>query len=167
MKHTIVATAAGTEFDAFLYATIADERDGEPLTVLSALARQDVDPWDEAARLARLPLEAATLSLRKIIGALAPSSAVRPDSGATAARLIALLPHRVTNRPAPTAANQVAGMGMNPLVIRRYVLLYVALAALTLLSHWLSAPPEPPSGAAAPAAAAATVVPRAAGSSTK
>ncbi|MEO8224272.1 MAG: hypothetical protein ABI661_05660, partial [Gammaproteobacteria bacterium] len=133
MKHSIVATVAGAELEAFLYATIADESDGAPLTVLSALARQDVDPWDEAARLARLPLEAATLSLTTMIAARPPGSSVRPDAAATAARLIALLPRRVTNREAPAAANPVAGTGLNPLSIRRYVLIFAVLAALTLL----------------------------------
>jgi hypothetical protein len=44
-----------SEFDDFLYAPIVEGGNGMVLSVLSALARVNVDPWDEAARLARLP----------------------------------------------------------------------------------------------------------------
>jgi hypothetical protein len=37
------------EFDDFLYAAIYTDKDGMPLSVLSALARMNVDPWEEAA----------------------------------------------------------------------------------------------------------------------
>lgn len=163
MKHTIVPTAVGAEFDAFLYATISAERDDEPLSVLSALARRDLDPWDEAARLARLPLEAATLSLATIIPARSESSPLRSDASATAAQLIALLPRHSTNRPAPTAADQVAAMDPTAISMRRYLVLYVAITALSLFSHWMFAPPQSVSGAAPSAVPTATVAPLAAG----
>jgi hypothetical protein len=37
------------EFDNFLYASIGADRNGMPLSVLSALARLDLDPWEEAS----------------------------------------------------------------------------------------------------------------------
>jgi hypothetical protein len=40
------------------------------LSVLSALARAGVDPWEEAAHLARLPGETATQRLASLIAAL-------------------------------------------------------------------------------------------------
>jgi hypothetical protein len=45
----------GSEFDNFLFASIGESRNGMLLSVLSALARLDLDPWQEAAELARLP----------------------------------------------------------------------------------------------------------------
>jgi len=33
------------EFETFLYAPIGQDNEGMPLSVLSALARRDVDPW--------------------------------------------------------------------------------------------------------------------------
>jgi len=60
-----------------------------PVSVLSGLARADVDPWQEAAKLAQLPGETATRELAELIGALPASF---PDSRAIATRLIALLP---------------------------------------------------------------------------
>ena len=58
------------EFDRFLFASVGEEVDGVPLSVLSALARLDLDPWDEAARLARLTREAAADQLAKMIARL-------------------------------------------------------------------------------------------------
>src|SRR5271165_3171433 len=49
----------GPEFDEFLGAPIGEDRNGTGLSVLSALARLDVDPWQEATSLARMPREAA------------------------------------------------------------------------------------------------------------
>jgi hypothetical protein len=42
----------GSEFDEFLGASICEDRNGTGLSVLSALARLDVDPWIEATSLA-------------------------------------------------------------------------------------------------------------------
>ena len=56
-----------SEFDDFLFAPIGEERNGMLLSVLSALARLDVDPWQEAADLARLPRDSATQRLTALI----------------------------------------------------------------------------------------------------
>lgn len=79
-----------SEFDAFLFASIVEDGNGMLLSVLSALARLDVDPWQEAANLARLPAEAATKRLASLI-AILPSEP-SADAGKIATRLIALLP---------------------------------------------------------------------------
>src|ERR1043165_65514 len=47
------------EFDSFLFASVGEEVDGIPLSVLSALSRLDLDPRDEAARVSHLTKEAA------------------------------------------------------------------------------------------------------------
>jgi hypothetical protein len=52
----------------FLCAYVGNESDGSPLTVLSMLARRDQDPWDEAARWAKLPTSAAVESIAAMIG---------------------------------------------------------------------------------------------------
>jgi hypothetical protein len=52
----------------FLFAPIGEDRDGMLVSVLSGLARSDVDPWQEAARLAELPEETATQRLASLIG---------------------------------------------------------------------------------------------------
>jgi len=81
-----------SEFGDFLYAPIGEEKNGMVLTTLSALARIGVDPWQEAARLAQLPVDAASQRLAAIISALPNGRWVSPDAGTIAARLVALLP---------------------------------------------------------------------------
>jgi hypothetical protein len=82
------------EFDAFLFSSIGEDRNGMPLSVVSFLARHDLDPWLEAASLAELPAEAATRKLTKLIQTIAYQPLTLPDAGAIATRLIALLPRR-------------------------------------------------------------------------
>jgi hypothetical protein len=55
MTRSAMTALLGPEFDAFLYAPVDEEGNGVLLSVLSALARLDVDPWREAAELARMP----------------------------------------------------------------------------------------------------------------
>jgi len=83
----------GSEFDDFLFAPIGEDRNGMRLSVLSALARQDVDPWQAAAELAGLPPDAATQRLASLIGELPDEPSAHLGPGTIAARLIALLPH--------------------------------------------------------------------------
>ena len=45
----------GAEFNDFLFAPIGEDGNGMLVSVLSGLARLDVDPWQEAAKLAQLP----------------------------------------------------------------------------------------------------------------
>ena len=52
MTATASVSRLGSEFDDFLYAPIGEDRNGMLLSVLSALARLDIDPWQEAAKLA-------------------------------------------------------------------------------------------------------------------
>ena len=63
------------------------------VSVLSGLARSDVDPWQEAAKLAQLPGEVATQRLAALIGALPDRAPSYGDPRTIAARLVALLPH--------------------------------------------------------------------------
>jgi hypothetical protein len=99
-----------SEFDDFLFATIGDEKNGMLLTVLSALARQDVDPWQEAAALARMPREAATDRMTKFIAALPERPPALRDPGAIAARLVAFLPRQSSSKKStPHATLVVAG----------------------------------------------------------
>lgn len=80
-----------SEFDPFLYAPVGEERNGMLLSVLSALARLDVDPWQEAATLTNMPAQEATLRLTSLLSSL-PSDAATLLAPSTVLRLIALLP---------------------------------------------------------------------------
>ena len=78
------------DFDEFLYAPIGADASGNPVTLLSALARLDMDPWEEAANLARLSIEAATQRLASLLTAL-PNGPASGESESVATRLVGLL----------------------------------------------------------------------------
>jgi hypothetical protein len=94
MERRTSPASLGAEFDAFLFSSIGEDRNGMPLSVVSFLARRDFDPWLEAARLADLPAETATRKLTKLIQTIAYQPLTLPDAGAIATRLVALLPRR-------------------------------------------------------------------------
>jgi hypothetical protein len=93
----------GSEFDDFLFAAIGEATNGMPLSVVSALARMDLDPWHEAASLAAMSVETATGKLTSLLAALPALKRLEP--GITAARLIALL-----QRPDPDARSSAAAV---------------------------------------------------------
>jgi hypothetical protein len=82
----------GPEFDGFLFATIGVDQRGGQLSVISALARLDLDPWAEAARLARLPVEAAVQKLSSWLSCYAAQMSDTGDQQKDARQLIDLLP---------------------------------------------------------------------------
>ena len=63
MTSAVSAFGHKSEFDPFLYAPVGEERNGMLLSVLSALARLDVDPWQEAAALTKMPAQDATAAI--------------------------------------------------------------------------------------------------------
>jgi hypothetical protein len=81
-----------SEFNDFLFAPIGEEKNNALLTVLSALVRLGIDPWQESARLAQLSTDMATQRLTSIISGLPNGRWAPSDAGAIAARLINLLP---------------------------------------------------------------------------
>ena len=81
-----------SEFDDFLYAAIGTDRNDSPLSVLSALTRLNLDPWQEAAELSELPKGIAAERLERLIARLPGGRWAEADLGAIADRLIALLP---------------------------------------------------------------------------
>lgn len=106
---------ARTDFDDFLYAPIGADASGNPTTLLSALARLDVDPWEEAANLARLSIESATQRLASLLAAL-PNGPASGESVTIATRLVELLQRipapKVPSSGVPprgTAATQTKG----------------------------------------------------------
>jgi hypothetical protein len=138
MRLATPTATPGSEFDQFLYAPIAEEHSGMLLSVLSALARMNLDPWDEAARLARLPRATATSYLTTLIAALPEGPEARTDAGALAERLIALLPRRVGSEGPTPAAQLVSGIPSRrrPLIVPLVV--YLCLMLLLLVNQWLT-----------------------------
>ena len=76
------------EYDSFLFAPVGEEVDGIPLSVLSALSRLNLDPRDEAARLAQLTEETAADQLASMIGRLSDRRWSLSEARRIAGRLV-------------------------------------------------------------------------------
>ena len=81
-----------SRYEDFLFARICDEPGGMQLSVLSALARMNVDPWEEAARLATMSTSDAERTLVSTLNLLPGQRHSSPETEILAARLVALLP---------------------------------------------------------------------------
>ncbi len=86
----------GSDYDAFLFAELGEDRTGAAVTVLSALARLDLEPWTEASELSRLGREGAKVRLTTHFEAITYIPALASES--RAAKLILLLPKRAPLR---------------------------------------------------------------------
>jgi hypothetical protein len=103
MTHAALAPGIGREFDPFLFASVGEDRHGQLLSVISALARSDLDPWLEAVSLARMSQGQATARLRALIAALPDVPPSGRPIDAIAGELVALLPQtdRLPRPPKP------------------------------------------------------------------
>jgi hypothetical protein len=143
MKRSGPMSSLGSEFDNFLLAPIGEDNNGMVLSVLSALARLDVDPWEEAATLARLPGNTATRKLALLIAALLDGPSARPNCGTIAARLISLLPRRVgSDVPSSLTLPGIGPVTKSPVV--RYLIVYVIFTFFMLACQWLLGGPQAP-----------------------
>ena len=80
------------QFDDFLFARINEDSEATPLSVLSVLARLGVDPWEEAAKLARLERVSAAKRLVEFIAATPGAPTAYLSAKTVSDRLIDLLP---------------------------------------------------------------------------
>ena len=159
MTHAALSPLIGREFDEFLGAPIREDRNGTTLSVLSALARLDVDPWREATSLARMPREAAAERLTALIDALPREPASAIPSQTSAADLVALLPKSKT----PNVRSSDKPFAATGLRQQQIVMAFGAFAIMMLIVFAISAlfSPGPGNGAnpSAPRAADATMAP--------
>jgi hypothetical protein len=132
------------QFDDFLYAPIVEESNGTFLTVLSALARVNLNPWDEAARLALLPYEIATTAVVKLIVALPNGLAEGLDAGALARQLVSRLPRRDPAPAHPVAPVSVGGFVFDRSAVTMLVWIYLMLTLAYLGAQWLGESTQTP-----------------------
>ena len=106
------------------------------ISVLSAFARLNLDPWQEAAELDQLPGGPATQRLASLIAALPDRPFPKLDPLTVAAHLIGHLPHRARSniRSRETRLGTGQAMSFNTVVI--YVsVIFVVLMSLTISSR--------------------------------
>lgn len=132
MALSLSAPPLGPQFNDFLFASVGEEKNGMMLSVVSALARLDLDAWQESADLARLSRPLATERLAGLIAALPDEFLVHKDPAEIASRLIARLPRRaysdaLTGRNAPGPATRAA--------IQTQTFLFVALVLMLIIEN--------------------------------
>jgi hypothetical protein len=139
MTRSVPVAVPGPEFNDFLFAPIGEDRNGMSVSVLSGLARSDVDPWQEAANLAQLPGETAIQRLASLIGALPDRASAYPDARLIATRLLALLPRRLAVGTSSETSNGLgAAMKSQPWWV------YVVFMSFILGSQFLIASHQAP-----------------------
>jgi len=150
------------EFDAFLFAQVGEDRSGMPLSVVSVLARLDLDPWQEAAQLASLSPESAAQKLALILGPLPSPSLKSSDVLSLATRLVAMLPRPTASR-SPSVDDLRVAAGTNfarshASGILLAIYLIVMVTTQLLMTHFLSAD-APSRPATAPSSASSPISP--------
>ena len=136
-----MTVALRTDLDAFLYAPIADDPNGMPLTMISALGRLGVDPWAEAADIHALSRESATEKVTSLLSAVPHGPSPGADTATLAARLVELLHSKprvgaVLTGAAPSASTSaIATFALQPRLTRWAIYSVVALTVL-LVGQW-------------------------------
>lgn len=113
-----------SDLNDFLFAAVGEERNGVTLSVVSALTRLGLDPWEEAARLTPLPKTRAAEALATLIARLPIHRTQPSDDLAISRRLVELLP---TQKPAPLERREQAGAAQ-----KKYWQIMILLACLVL-----------------------------------
>jgi hypothetical protein len=136
------------DLDDFLFAPVGEERDGIPLSVISALTRLGLDPWDEATRLSSLERREAVDQLSSMIARL-PGTLRSSEAPEIAVGLVELLPTSSTCEPAELRRS--GRRKSAPLTTFWLICFLLVAAALVIMaangelpfgSHWQSEPPS-------------------------
>src|SRR5271168_5222355 len=95
------------DLDKFLFAAVGAEQNGIPLSMVSALARLGLDPWDEAGRLSSLGKREAVEQLARLIAEVPGLCRPLAEAREIADALIEQLPKHARERPPlPVRASQ-------------------------------------------------------------
>src|SRR5947207_14247853 len=80
------------DLNKFLFAAVGEERDGIPLSMMSALAQLDLAPWEEAGRLSTLAKQEAIERLTGLILRLPGMRRPSSEAQQIAAEVVDALP---------------------------------------------------------------------------
>ena len=97
MAMSITPLGQDPAFDRFLGAPVGEDRAGTSVSVLSMLARLNVDPWSEASDLAKMQTAPARQRLVALLARFEDVPTLLPDQGRVASGLLAFLPNRAKN----------------------------------------------------------------------
>ena len=115
------------------------------LSVLSALARMNVDPWEEATRLAAMPRAIAEKTLISILDLVSGRSWKSAEAAAIAARLVRLLPQPGEATALAGAANAATRPANAPTRWTQYWWVWLAfwVAMSLMMPHHQATTPNP------------------------
>ena len=133
------------DFDDFLFAPVGQDFDGTPLTLATGLARLGLDPWEEAAELAKLAQEPAMQRLASRLETMPNRPSSAEDTVKVTMRLIALL-HRRVPRESPLPEAPLPTTAPSPRKRVNVAIYWLVGVIFMLLAQWaLSTRDTPPS----------------------
>ena len=141
------STPSLMEFEDFLFALIGEQGNGMPVSIISALARLNIEPWGEAKRLSDLPKDRAIQALRGSFDRLSDLQWTKSDAVGNAARLIPLLPNHNgrTSRPLIVENSPPPVQMLEPLLAKvsrkassMSIGVWVAIAAIFLIATYFT-----------------------------
>ena len=129
MVHVSPSKRPPREYEAFLSTSIGEQENGTPVSLLSALIRSDYDPWEQAARLAKLPPDRAQWLLVGLLNKLLGRSCGFAECENLAKKLLQLLPTQMCSRPLTLQSMRPSG----GLPLLAYWLIWVGFVLLLSL----------------------------------
>jgi hypothetical protein len=139
-------TTLKNDFDEFLFAPVSQDASGAPVSLLTALARLNIDGWEEAEVLARMSTDAATTKLAGLLSQ--PPNDAAPDESVTIAkRLVVLLHRRPTvkarySAPPPLTATTIRAWKLDPSIFYFVGSITVAVLIFIVIWRWANAGPQ-------------------------
>ena len=134
------------DFDDFLFAPVGQDFDGTPLTLATGLARLGLDPWEEAAELAKLAQEPAMQRLASRLEAMPNRPSSAEDTVKVTMRLIALLHRTVPREPSPVLETPSPLSAPSPRKRVNVAIYWLVGVVFMLLAQWaLTTRDTPPS----------------------
>ncbi len=124
------------ELDPFLMSEIGEDANGLTLTVQSAIARSDLDPYEEADRLRKLPREAALGAMGRVVAALPPGSWSELDAREVAAGLLDRLPRSASEAESTMSTGSAPKADAKPRLTATRLLLIAGFVALAAFMVW-------------------------------
>jgi hypothetical protein len=123
------------DLDKFLFATVGEEIDGVPLSVVSAFVRLGLDPWEEAGRLSVLSRHEAGEQLARLIAETPGRSRPLAEAREVTRPLVVLLPnHDIAPRIAPQIQIRPLYLRFAASLPSPYWIVCVVIAAAILFS---------------------------------
>jgi hypothetical protein len=139
VDHRARFSTLNARYEDFLFAPVCEDANGMRLSVISALARTNVDPWEEATRLAAMPKAIAEKTLLSILDLVSGRSWKSPEAAAIAARLVRLLPQsgEAATMAATGTANTAPGIAKVLNLQKNYWWLWVMTLVMALVMSFM------------------------------